>query len=60
MVRGPENYNRATKFTITDAKAVTSGCLTTCKISEIVMEGPADKSKDGRSVEDDDFWLLDV
>jgi hypothetical protein len=29
------------KFTITDAKAVTSGGLTTCTIAQVVMEGPA-------------------
>ncbi|PMD38375.1 hypothetical protein L207DRAFT_585277 [Hyaloscypha variabilis F] len=45
----PENYNGATKFTITDAKAVTSGGSTTCTIAQIVMEGPADKR--GRSEE---------
>ena len=49
MNSNPENYNGATKFTITDAKAVTSGGSTTCTIAQIVMEGPADKR--GRSEE---------
>jgi hypothetical protein len=40
------------KFTITDAKAVTSCGSTTCTISQVVTEGPAvEKGRRGRAVE---------
>jgi hypothetical protein len=50
----PENYNTAMKFTMTDAKAVTSGGSTTCTIAQIVMEGPA-AGKGGKEEADEDF-----
>lgn len=37
----PENYNSATKYTITNAKATVSGSMTTCTIEKVVMSGPA-------------------
>ena len=51
----PENYNTATKFTMTEAKAVTSGGSTTCTIAQVVMEGPA-SSKRRRTEVDDEAW----
>jgi len=54
----PENYNEATKYTITEPKAVTLGGSTTCTIDQIVMEAPADNP---RPVDEDEelFYALD-
>jgi len=49
----PENYNTATKFTMTEAKAVTSGGSTTCTIAQVVMEGPASKKRRRTEIEDE-------
>jgi hypothetical protein len=57
MNRGPENYNSATKFTITEAKAVTSGGSTTCTIAQVVMEGPSGKRS--AESEKEEPWALD-
>jgi len=43
------------KFTMTDAKAVTSGGSTTCTIAQVVMEGPA-AVKAGKGEVDEDSW----
>lgn len=37
----PSNYNSATKYTITGAKASVSGTKVTCTISSVVLSGPA-------------------
>ncbi|KAK3941276.1 hypothetical protein QBC46DRAFT_448877 [Diplogelasinospora grovesii] len=37
----PENYNKATKYTVTGAKASVSGTTVTCTIDSIVLQGPA-------------------
>ncbi|KAK3328534.1 hypothetical protein B0T19DRAFT_356973 [Cercophora scortea] len=37
----PENYNSATKYTITGAKASVSGTTVTCSIDSIVLQSPA-------------------
>lgn len=37
----PSNYNSATTYTITGAKASVSGTTVTCTIEQLVLEGPA-------------------
>lgn len=37
----PTNYNSATSYTVTGAKASVSGTTVTCTISKLVMNGPA-------------------
>lgn len=37
----PSNYNGATKYTITGAKASVSGTTVTCTIDSVVLQGPA-------------------
>lgn len=37
----PSNYNSATSFTITGAKASVSGTTVTCTIEKLVLNGPA-------------------
>lgn len=49
------------KLTITDAKAVTSGCSTTCTISHVVTEDPAARKGRRRGIlveeeEEDGAW----
>lgn len=37
----PSNYNGATKYTISGAKASVSGTTVTCTIDSVVLSGPA-------------------
>jgi hypothetical protein len=54
MVRAPENYNSATKYTSTGGKATVSGNEVTCTIDKVIMQGPAaSKSEEGYVLEGD-------
>ena len=55
----PENYNKATTYTSTKPKAVTSGGMTTCTIDQIVMEGPAVKARRGLDESEDEDENVD-